>query len=123
MLKTYILAARLVSEQGLKLLAAKYSWAAWLGLGGPFGVILSFILSPFIGFLATEGMLKIEFIRIDYNVYKDAARYKSAIDKLEGINKSDSPLTPEEKAQIILEVKKATKEFISIAKYIKQSGQ
>jgi len=107
--------AKALIDQGMRLASLKWGLSF---LGGPIGTILGFVFAPVLGLLITEGMLKVEFARITFRTKADEKRYRAAIDRA---LTAEGKLTPEEKAEFIREIKDATKDFISIRKYLKQS--
>jgi len=112
MFKTYLFVARAAIEQGLRLLAAKYGLAF---LGGPFGMIIGFIFSPVLATLLSDGIVNVEFKLLEFRTSQDRKKYEQAIK----MGREAKGLTPEQRKQMLKEIIDATKNYISIRKYLK----
>lgn len=113
MYETYLTASRLLVDQALKIAVSRLG-LSWLG--GPVGVIVSFLISPFVALMVTEGFLHLEFAKFDFLVGKEKDEYQKAIDQL---RKYEGKLSKEEKKELVKRIKRATKEFISLRKHLR----
>lgn len=110
--KVYFATAKILVDQAIRLVAARLGWS-WLG--GPAGFILSWIFSPFLATMISEGFLIIEFAKFDFLVGKEKEEYVKSVEELKKIKLNSNK---KERDRAVKAVKKATREFISLRKHL-----
>lgn len=113
--KAYIYLARKLIELAIKELITSYPKLSFMS--GFVGSIVSIFLSPIIAKLISQGVLAVDFKRIEMKVEREGEEYLKFFNNLQNVDSSQ--LTEQEKQDLINKAKEITKRFLSVKQYLK----